>query len=82
MSNQNARTSLRDCVRQEVEQYLADLGDQPAVDLYQRVLEEAERAVLEKVMEHCQGQRGLAAQCLGINRNTLRKKLQHYGLDI
>ncbi|WP_248884427.1 helix-turn-helix domain-containing protein [Igneacidithiobacillus siniensis] len=74
--------SLRDCIFHEVEQYFSDLGTALPRDLYQQVMEEVERALLEKVLQRSGGQKGIAAQCLGINRNTLSKKIQRYGLDI
>jgi Fis family transcriptional regulator len=39
-----------------------------------------EKPLLEVVLRHTQGNQTLAAQVLGINRNTLRKKIQQYGL--
>ncbi|MBU2822654.1 Fis family transcriptional regulator, partial [Acidithiobacillus ferrooxidans] len=50
-------------------------------NLHALIVEEVERALLAHTLQHCGGQRGMAAQWLGINRNTLRKKLQTYGLD-
>ena len=45
------------------------------------VLDEVEQPLLEVVMRHCGGNQTRAAQILGINRGTLRKKLQQYHLD-
>jgi len=39
-----------------------------------------EKPLLEVVMSHTGGNQTLAAQVLGINRNTLRKKMQQYGV--
>ncbi|WP_308389627.1 helix-turn-helix domain-containing protein [Acidithiobacillus sp. AMEEHan] len=74
--------SLRDCVLHEVGRYFADLGSETPQNLYQKVMEEVERALLEKVLLQHAGQRASAARSLGINRNTLSKKIQHYGLEI
>ncbi|MDD3759892.1 MAG: helix-turn-helix domain-containing protein [Acidithiobacillus sp.] len=74
--------SLRDCVLHQVGRYFADLGSEAPQNLHQKVMEEVERALLEKVLQQHAGQRGIAAQCLGINRNTLSKKIQYYGLEI
>ncbi|MEY2341756.1 helix-turn-helix domain-containing protein [Acidithiobacillus sp. IBUN Pt1247-S3] len=74
--------SLRECIFHQVARYFADLGSELPRDLHQQVMEEVERALLEKVLRQCDGQRGIAAQCLGINRNTLSKKIQRYGLEI
>ncbi len=80
MSESQAMT-LRECVAAKVERYLQDLGAEVPQGLHARVMEEVERALLAKILEHCEGQKGLAAQWLGINRNTLSKKIQNYGLD-
>jgi len=44
------------------------------------VLSAVERPMLEVVMKHAQGNQLRASEMLGINRNTLRKKLQMHGL--
>ncbi|MGK9450088.1 helix-turn-helix domain-containing protein [Acidithiobacillus caldus] len=76
-----SRPSLHDCVRTVVEEYLDDLHDEAPLALHERVLAEAERALLQTVMQRAEGRRVVAAAWLGINRNTLTKKLQRYGLD-
>ncbi len=55
-------------------------GHQPD-GLYRLVMEEVERPLLEVLMERCAGNQTMAAQCLGLNRGTLRKKLKYYGLE-
>ena len=73
--------SLGDCVIQVMDRYLADLGGEIPGNLHALIVEEVERALLAHTLQRCGGQRSMAAQWLGINRNTLRKKLQTYGLD-
>lgn len=72
--------SLRDSVAHAVRRYLDDLADQPASDLYDMVLREVEAPLFAEVMRHCEGNQTRAAEALGINRATLRKKLRRYGL--
>ena len=48
--------------------------------VYDMVLREVERALLEVVMQQTNGNQSRAAEVLGINRNTLRKKLKLYKL--
>lgn len=73
--------SLSDCVTLIMDRYLADLQGEVPSNLHALIIDEVERALLANTLQHCSGQRGTAAQWLGINRNTLRKKLQAYGLD-
>ena len=44
------------------------------------VLQQVELPLLRCVMARCEGNQSKAAQVLGLNRNTLRKKLSAYGL--
>ncbi len=71
--------SLEDLVRGEVESMLR--GAAPR-DLHPRILERTERPLLEAVLAHTGGNQLRAAALLGINRNTLRKKLTELGIDI
>jgi Fis family transcriptional regulator len=48
--------------------------------LYELVLGEVEPPLLRTVMEYTRGNQSRAAEILGINRGTLRKKLKTYGL--
>ncbi len=72
---------LNGMVRNALQQYLDDLKGHDPCDLYQLLLTEVERPLLETVMQHVGGNQTRAAQALGINRGTLRKKLKQYGLD-
>jgi len=60
----------------------AGLASSDAHDLYQRVLERVERPLLEAVLAHTGGNQIRAAAILGINRNTLRKKILELGLPL
>lgn len=72
---------LNGCVRKALEKYFNDLDGHTPGELYQLMLGEVERPLLEKVMQHAKGNQTQASQLLGINRGTLRKKLKQYGLD-
>ena len=76
----NRQSALRDCVTQAVKRYLVDMDEQPGCELYDMVLREVEAPLFAEVMRHCEGNQTRAAEALGINRATLRKKLKRYGL--
>lgn len=69
------------CVDAALQRYFHDLdGDQPA-DLYHMVLKEVELPMLKAVLDYTRGNQSKAAEILGINRSTLRKKLEIYNLN-
>ncbi len=74
-------TILRDCVRSVLTSYINDLEGHTINDLYQLVLAEVETPLLETILEHTKGNQSKAAQILGINRGTLRKKLKQYSIS-
>lgn len=53
----------------------------PASGLYGRVIQEIERPLLAITLDQCRGNQLRAAALLGLNRNTLRKKIRELGLD-
>lgn len=71
---------IGDSVRRTIDRYFRDLdGEKPAA-IYDMVLSCVERSMLETVMKHADGNQTIAADMLGINRNTLRRKLNDYDL--
>jgi Fis family transcriptional regulator len=71
-------THIEECVRESLEVYFKDLrGVEPAA-MYDMILGVVEKPLLEVVMEHAGGNQSRAAEWLGINRNTLRRKLLDY----
>jgi Fis family transcriptional regulator len=72
--------SLRGCVEQAMENYFQHLDGQPVSDVYDMVMAEVEAPMLEIVLKYTRHNQTRAAQVLGLNRGTLRKKLKQYGL--
>ncbi len=71
---------IADCVRRTLNRYFRDLdGEQPTA-IYDMVLRNVEHSMLEVVMHKAEGNQTVAAEMLGINRNTLRRKLTEYEL--
>ncbi|MEM7611306.1 MAG: DNA-binding transcriptional regulator Fis [Pseudomonadota bacterium] len=63
-----------------LQDYFSTLNGTVPGDLYGLVLSEVERPLLRKVLEFTDGNQSRAAEILGINRGTLRKKLKTYSL--
>ena len=71
---------LSDHIKMVLESYFSDLGDHEPAHLYQLVLQEIERPLLETVMKYTKGNQSKASVVLGLNRGTLRKKLKLYDI--
>ena len=74
------RKAIDDIVRASVEQYLTDLRGAEPDGLHDLFMAAAERPLLDVVLRHAEGNQSRAAEWLGINRNTLRRKLQGHRL--
>ena len=72
---------LRDSVKASIKNYLGQLNGQEVNDLYELVLAEVEQPLLDMIMQHTRGNQTKAANMMGINRGTLRKKLKKYGMN-
>ncbi|MDR9439944.1 MAG: DNA-binding transcriptional regulator Fis [Halomonas sp.] len=71
---------LREAVEASLTRYFDHLDGSSVTDLYAMVMAEVEAPLLASVLDHTQGNQTRAAEMLGLNRGTLRKKLKHYGL--
>ncbi len=74
--------ALREHVTRAVRRYLSDVDSEPGVGLHALLMREVESPLLREVMKWYGGNQSRAAAALGINRATLRKKLQQYGIDV
>ncbi len=78
--NATASTDLQACVRASLQAYFDDLDGETPANMYDMVLRLMELPLLETVMAQADHNQSRAAQWLGLNRNTLRKKLQEHDL--
>ncbi|MEY4642297.1 MAG: DNA-binding transcriptional regulator Fis [Pseudomonadota bacterium] len=74
------RQTLRACVSTVLNDYFAQVDPEMINDLYAMVLSEVEAPLLEAVMQKARSNQSRAAQMLGVNRGTLRKKLRQYDM--
>jgi Fis family transcriptional regulator len=75
-----SESTLRDAATRVVRRYLHDLNGTQCTDLYNLMLRQVERPVLEEALRHCEGNMTRTAELLGMNRATLRKKLDEFGI--
>lgn len=76
-----SEATLRDAAARVVRRYLQDLNGTHCSDLYNLMLRQVERPVLEEALRHCGGNLTRTAELLGMNRATLRKKLDEFGIE-
>ena len=67
---------IADTVRRSLEKYFKDLDGEMPTSVYDMVIRNVERPLLEVVLDRAEGNQTIAAEMLGINRNTLRKKVR------
>jgi Fis family transcriptional regulator len=75
-----SRKHIDDCIRTTLEQYFKDLRGTEPSGVHEMILAAVEKPMLEVVMRHAEGNQSKAADWLGINRNTLRRKLADHRL--
>ncbi len=67
---------LHDAVKRSLERYFKDMDGERPTSIYDMVLKNVEKPMIELVLGQAEGNLTLAATMLGIDRNTLRKKIQ------
>ncbi|MBE0548727.1 MAG: helix-turn-helix domain-containing protein [Rubrivivax sp.] len=75
-----SKKAIDECLRASVEQYFRDLRGAEPNGLHELFLGAAEKPLLDVVLRHAEGNQSKAAEWLGINRNTLRRKLLDHKL--
>ncbi|MHB1666868.1 MAG: helix-turn-helix domain-containing protein [Thiomonas sp.] len=74
------KSSLEQCVIDSLDAYFDDLNGTEPHGIHAMVMQTVEKPLLQTVMRRTQDNQSLAADWLGINRNTLRKKLKDHKL--
>ncbi len=67
---------LADCVKRSLERYFKDMDGEKPTSIYELVLKNIEKPMIETVLGKASGNQSLAAEMLGVTRNTLRKKMR------
>ena len=72
---------LRSMTEQALDSYFTSLNGHAPGRLYDLVMREVEEPLFRAVLDYADGNQSRAAEVLGINRGTLRKKLRTYGIS-
>ena len=75
-----SKKHIEECVRTSLEGYFKDLRGIEPDGMYDMMVRVVEKPLLEVVMQHAEHNQSRAAEWLGLNRNTLRKKLVEHKL--
>ncbi|MFT4192454.1 MAG: helix-turn-helix domain-containing protein [Comamonas sp.] len=75
-----SKKNIEECVRDSLEGYFDDLRGEEPHGLHDMLTRMVERPLLEVVMARADHNQSRAAEWLGLNRNTLRKKLLDHKL--
>lgn len=76
-----SKERIQEIIFQSLHEYFDILdGQEPATGIYEMIIQTVEKPTLAVVMEKAKNNQSIAAKMLGINRNTLRKKLLEHGL--
>ena len=75
-----SKKQIEECIRSSLEGYFKDLHGTEPDGMYDRMVRAVEKPLLEVVMQHAEQNQSRAAEWLGLNRNTLRKKLVEHKL--
>lgn len=75
-----SKKHIEECVRTSLEGYFRDLHGIEPDSMYDMMVKVVEKPLLEVVMAKADQNQSRAAEWLGLNRNTLRKKLLEHKL--
>jgi Fis family transcriptional regulator, factor for inversion stimulation protein len=75
-----SKKNIEECIRENLQAYFKDLHDVEPTAMYDMMLRVVEKPLLEVVMAQTKNNQSKAAEWLGMNRNTLRRKLLEHKL--
>ncbi len=75
-----SKKQIEECARTSLEGYFKDLRGTEPDGMYDMLVRIVEKPLLEVVMQQAEHNQSRAALWLGLNRNTLRKKIKEYGI--
>ena len=72
--------SMEDVVELKISRFLDQMGDFEEENMYELIMSKVEKPLLTQILRRVGGNQVQASRILGINRNTLRKKIKQYDI--
>ena len=80
VNNNESKKLLREFVRKTVREYFNKIDGYPIDIVYNLVIGEVEKPLIEETIDYCKGNQTKASEMLGLSRGTLRKKMKQYNI--
>ena len=81
MSQNRSKLLLREFVSQAMKDYFEKIDGYPIDKVYNLVIGEVEKPLIEETIKYCNGNQTKASTLLGLSRGTLRKKMKQYDIS-
>ena len=81
MDQNKPNIPLREFVSQVMKEYFKKIDGYPIDKVYNLVIGEVERPLIEETIKYCKGNQSRASELLGLSRGTLRKKMKQYNIS-
>lgn len=81
MDQNKSRKLLREFVSQAMREYFDKIDGYPIDNVYNLVIGEVEKPLIEETIKYCNGNQSRASELLGLSRGTLRKKMKQYNIS-
>ena len=81
MAKKHKINHLTVTVEEAVKEYLRELDGELPCNLFDTVISQIEKPLLQTVLDHCENNQSRTATYLGINRGTLRKKIKQHQIE-
>ena len=81
MPQNKSKLLLKEFVSQAMKDYFKKIDGYPIDKVYNLVIGEVEKPLIEETIKYCNGNQTKASTLLGLSRGTLRKKMKQYDIS-
>ncbi|QRN40681.1 MAG: Fis family transcriptional regulator [Neisseriaceae bacterium] len=82
MTEQKKCITISQCIEDNITIYFDELEGEQPTGVYDMVMSQVEKSLIDLILEKCSGNQTKAAKMLGISRNSLRVKIKKYNLNV